>query len=200
MPHTCTYARSSCSLTLSLPRTLNHPLLSLGLNNPCRIVRESCSLVSLATTLRAQMMTLPRHLSNLFIRHHGQFSLSLTCSLSLSLYIIYFIKYISLQTTWIKCRRPAGVITAQARSWNGSTKGLYPGKLVEERKSSRKRKHAFATRSSPQLSDKHRRRCFSRNRAVSIEQVKLLLVFALSLFLSLPLLCYAENSATNVGQ
>ena len=114
-------------------------------------------------------MTLPRHLSNLFIRHHGHFSLSFSLSHSLSrslslsiyIYIIYFIKYISLQTTWIKCRRPAGVITAQARSWNGSTKELYPGKLVEERKSSRKRKHAFATRSSPQLSDKHRRCCFS---------------------------------------
>lgn len=31
---------------------------------------------------------------------------------------LYFIKYISLQTTWIKCRRPArGVIAAQTRSW-----------------------------------------------------------------------------------
>lgn len=39
-------------------------------------------------------------------------------------YIIYFIKYISLQTTWIKCRRPAKVITAQARSWNGRLRPL----------------------------------------------------------------------------
>lgn len=70
---------------------------------------------------RVQTMNASRHLFSLFaIRPREKFLFFISFSLSHAFYIyiynIYFIKYISLQTTWIKCRRPAGVITAQARS------------------------------------------------------------------------------------